>query len=290
VLTPAMLPATIVVNKVKNMVGVTPITATDATSGVTFHWTYSSPVTVSAANALNAKTDGGPYSISLTVSDGAGHTVNAGTTSLTRDTWLNRPSWDYVTYGLPYVLWSEAAPPTLTWHWKTGGGGETPAQFEWKGDLVSHGTGSAVSAPSSGSYKPDDTYILDVSESDNALNSADTEMPLTPVSGPVAPPNGVKNVLVPIEYVPSTTAKIFQWRTVAGASSYLVTIDCKGAAAGRWTVAQPGSGDPFLSKPLDPEAEYGWFVMPLDSKGAAMEKYRLPPTGWNYFATIPFKG
>jgi hypothetical protein len=284
VLTPATLPATIYVNKARISTGVTPISATDTWSGVTFNWNLPAGVTANAG-ALNAATDGTYTPISLTVTDGAGNTTTpAGSTTLVRDTYLNPPRWDYDNFGLPYVLWNSTTPPALTWNWVSGGGGETPAQFSWKGDLGS-GKGSVTSFTYSKDYKPDTTYILLVNERDNALNSATSaEMGLAPTSGPVAPPSGSKNVLVPEKFEPASTARVFQWQTYPLAVQYDVVVDTKGSARGKHRVLQPTNGtDPFLSWTLEPNIEFYWYVNALDGSGKLIG--RIPASGSSFFAT-----
>jgi hypothetical protein len=252
---PAISPSTIYINGYSPTGTTATVTVTDASGISSYNWSYSAPVTVSSTTVSNPTigagvADGGPYSLSLTVTDGAGNiSASSASASVIRDTVApNAPFFDATNTPL-YMI---ATRPFYDWAPSGGGSGNYRLTIE--------GFKPATTSSTYLTFKEDlkdGVYFAHIEERDlagnwsspDALNRDDW----TTVIAPMVPPHRFEGVPL----VPPKNFHILEWRPVERALSYRLYLRLAGGVF-------PKGGTLITTSYYDPTlaagTKYEWFV------------------------------
>ncbi len=279
---PSISPSTIYINGYSPSGTTASVSATDASGITSYNWSYSAPVTVSSTTVSNPTigaggADGGPYSLSLTVTDGAGNiSPSSPSASVIRDTVApNAPFFD--TTNTPLYMVSTRP----FYDWAPNGGGSSNFR------LTIEGFKPATTTSTSLTFREDlrdGVYFAHIEERDlagnwsspDALNRDDW----TTVIASMVPPHRFEGVPL----IPPKNFHVLAWRPVEKALSYRLYLRVAGGVF-------PKGGTLITTTYYDPSlaagTKYEWFIEAYgDTLGT---KYIASLPASSYFGFITAK-
>ncbi len=277
---PTISPATIYINQYSPTGTTATVAASDASGISSYNWTYSAPVTVSSSTISNptigaGSADGGPYSLSLTVTDGAGNiSGSSAIANVYRDTVApSTPFFD--TSNTPLYTIS----PRPFYDWYPNGGGSSNYRLTIEGFKPATTTATYLTFKED---LKDGEYRAHIEERDLASNWSAADAlnrdDWTTVIAPMVPPHRFEGVPL----TPPKNYHILEWREVEKALSYKVYLRVYGGVFPKFgTLITTAYYDPVLAA----GTRYEWYVEAFSDLLGTRYISSLPSTSYIGFTT-----